>query len=122
MSKWEETVVDDEEMNAKLKENDFARGTEGYKQVTRVIKETQAEITGDIAYKAGYEKRDSEFVYNPDYLDFQKGVKTGRELGRREVVEWGNGRCEHSPKRFTRRHRCFKCWQGKLKEWGLDEN
>ena len=30
--------------------------------------------------------------FNPDYLDFQKGVEAGKELGRqegrREVVEW----------------------------------
>ena len=34
-----------------------------------------------ISFKVGYNKRDSEFVYNPDYLDFQKGVKTGRNWG-----------------------------------------
>ena len=113
MSKWGETVIHADGCTTNL-------GVIG--ATCNCGSVAQAEITGDIAYKAGYEKRDSEFVYNPDYLDFQKGVKTGRELGRREVVEWGNGRCEHSPKRFTRRHRCFKCWQGKLKEWGLDEN
>jgi len=41
-----------------------------------------------LIFKAGCDKRDSEFVYNPDFLDFQKGVKTGKELGIREVVEW----------------------------------
>ena len=40
------------------------------------------------AIKAGYDKRESEFVYNPDYLDFDKGVETGKELGIRLVVEW----------------------------------
>jgi len=116
MSKWEETLLDRQAMLGCSLIGKYC-----FSDVEDIIKETcihQAEIS----FKAGYEKRDSEFVYNPDYLDFQKGVEAGRELGRREVVEWGNGRCEHSPKVFTRRHRCFKCWQAKLKELGLDEN
>lgn len=46
----------------------------------------------EISFKAGYDKRESEFVYNPDYLDFQKGVEVGKLMGRlagiKEVVEW----------------------------------
>jgi len=67
----------------------------------------------EAGYKAGYDKRESEFVYNPDYLKFQDGVKAGKEsrdpeirelrievgsiafekgkkAGRSEVVEWIN--------------------------------
>ena len=60
-------------------------------KILRALK-AQAEITWDIAYKAGHEKRESEFVYNPDYLDYGKGVKSGkligRQEGRKEVVDW----------------------------------
>ena len=65
--------------------------------IEKAIKEAREKGLGKIIsrddiynaiFKAGYDKRESEFVYNPDYLDFDKGVETGRKLGRREVVEW----------------------------------
>ena len=70
-------------------------------------------------YKAGYDKRESEFVYNPDYLDFQKGVKTGKELGIRKVVEWVE---KQAYKQFTTDkdlHLNCKDYQ-ELKEWGIE--
>lgn len=80
----------------------------------------QASIEGilESAYqkgkKAGYEKRESEFVYNPDYLDFQKGVEagrvTGKQLGIRLVVEWINN---HGGSLDGHREE----WQAQLKAW-----
>jgi len=40
----------------------------------------------EISFKAGYDQRESEFVYNPDYLDFQKGVEAGRITGKRAGI------------------------------------
>ena len=68
-----------------------------------------------ISFKAGYDKRKSEFVYNPSYLDFQKGSDMGKEFGRlagiKEVVEWIKGK------------RLFMGveWQAKLREWFKDQ-
>jgi len=66
--------------------------------------------------KAGYKQRDSEFVYNPDYLNFQKGVKTGRKLGIGEVVEW----IEDWNLWGSLSDDILREWQAKLKEWGLE--
>jgi len=85
----------------------------------------------DKGYKAGYDKRDSEFVYNPDYLDFQKGVKTGRELGIREVVEFINNRiigvagCTFE-ERLDGDKGCIELdmnenqWKDQQKDWGIE--
>ena len=70
--------------------------------------------SAEISFKAGYDKRESEFVYNPDYLDFQKGVETGRKLGLSEVVEW---MAENSVGIMANEY----AWEAKLEEWGLDE-
>jgi len=74
----------------------------------------------EISFKAGYDKRESEFVYNPDYLDFQKGVKSGKVIGEqagiKKVVDWIeknnilNGVVVQN----------YGKWQAKLKEWGLE--
>jgi len=40
----------------------------------------------------------------------------GKKAGMKEVVEWADGWCEHSPNKKIRRRKCFKCWQAKLKE------
>ena len=52
-----------------------------------------------------------EYEFNPDYLDFQKGVEagriTGKQAGMREVVDWLE-RCKK-----------IKVPKYQLKEWGL---
>ena len=67
------------------------------------------------AIKAGYDKRESEFVYNPDYLDFDKGVETGKELGIRLVVEWIE---EQGQETFrTGYYPSQEMWQAQKKVW-----
>jgi len=82
-----------------------------------------------ISFKAGCDQAKKEFdlKFNPDYLDFQKGVEEGRQLGRREVVEWGNGKCPHKTVELADGSsvpvscfECNKCLQNKLKEWGVE--
>ncbi len=52
----------------------------------RTIEERLAE-RDKISFKAGYDKRESEFVYNPDYLNFKEGVKVGRELEKEAALK-----------------------------------
>ncbi len=92
----------------------------------------------EISFNAGYEKAKKEFElqFNPDYLDFQKGVEVGRKLGtqagRREVVEWidSQARTSGAERFFNADGSCnlratFKPiiftdeWQALLKEWGI---
>ncbi|KKN03422.1 hypothetical protein LCGC14_1107730 [marine sediment metagenome] len=79
-----------------------------------------------ISFKAGYDKRESEFVYNPDYLNFQKGIKTGRELGRQQVVEWLERQRFAEPQNIPEHGRkpviitLDEDDLAELKEWGLD--
>ena len=117
---WEDTVISDEQVNHEVclaKEAvELIRFNQVEMNTYLRITNAQAELTWDIAFKAGYDKRESEFVYNPDYLDFQKGVKTGKELGIKEVVEWINsGNIIHDINWAGGR----KEWQAKLKAWGI---
>jgi hypothetical protein len=63
----------------------------------------------EISFKAGEDqaKKEFELKFNPDYLDFQKGVEAGKVLGRqagiKEIVEW-----------------IEPLWQIKLKELGVE--
>jgi hypothetical protein len=61
-------------------------------------------------------------------------IEESKQVGRREVVEWGNEPCPHEDstveilddsgenaigeRPFAKRE-CYKCWQTKLKEWNL---
>ena len=92
----------------------------------QTVGETQEDMLlnkqAEISFKAGYDKRESEFVYNPDYLDFQKGVVEGRKLGRKEVAEWLLDRLERykvAPKLigFTM---LSEEWQEQLKKWEVE--
>ena len=79
---------------------------------------------GDPIYKFQVEAHRGcvrEYEFNPDYLDFQKGVEAGRELGRREYHRFMNTRCEH----FVADHNytdspCKACYEDKLEEWGIN--
>ncbi len=43
-----------------------------------------------------------------------------QEATLREVVEWADKVCmEHG---MRKHRRCDKCWQAKLKEWGIDQH
>jgi len=80
----------------------------------------ELEAQAEISFKAGYKQRDSEFVYNPDYLDYQKGVESGRIVGRlggiREVVEFVEG---NIPKTLSNYVGFWQSWQVQKEEWGL---
>ena len=95
------------------------------------ICEAIAEEQAEISYKAGQEQARLEF--NPDYLDFKKGVEAGRKLGRKagikEVVEWIERYSTHHTRELLLTHEKDKIfllvirnqeWQSKLKEWGIE--
>ena len=70
---------------------------------------------GDPIYKfqvVAHEGCVKGYEFNPDYLDFQKGVEAGRVTGKlagiKEVVDWVDEDLEYS-----------SAWQAKKKEWGL---
>lgn len=72
--------------------------------------------------EAGYVKLDA-LQFNPDYLDFQKGVVEGRKLGARELAEWVNNFRFADPQLIPESGRepiviCIpnEEWQSKLKE------
>ena len=81
---------------------------------------SELEVQAEVSFKAGYKQRDSEFVYNPDYLDYQKGVESGRIVGRlggiREVVEFVEG---NIPKTLSNYVGFWQRWQAKLEGWGI---
>ena len=101
--------------------------------IEKAIKEAREKGRGKIIsrddiysaiFKAGYDKRESEFVYNPDYLDFDKGVETGKELGVRKVVEWIeknylHSLCAHDVPLFHIDKIPYKEWQAQKKVWGI---
>jgi len=73
--------------------------------------------------KAGYDKRESEIVYNPDYLDFQKGVEDGkiigRQAGRREVVECLNKLADKFKVSLFKDVIQSPLWQDQLIDWEI---
>jgi len=101
-----DTVISEEEMNALLRQNDFARGTEGYRQVVTVIKEAQAEIS----FRAGYETCAGEL---------EQYLLKWKRAGIREVVEFINqhwGEKNYGQMSFT----TSIGWQAKLKGWEIE--
>ena len=97
MSKWEETLLDRQAMLGCSLIGKYC-----FSDVEDIIKETcihQAEISS---------------------LDFQKGVEAGRELGRREVVEWIKDNCIGDPRVVGWVRLEPEALQAKLKEWGID--
>lgn len=105
----------------KIPENKVDVGTVHVENITEWIKARKAV---DVAiFRAGYDKRESEFVYNPDYLDFQKGVKTGRELGIREVVEYKSESMMEYHDKYCEEDKVviLVIPQAKLKEWSIKE-
>ena len=78
---WKDTVMNETELKTIYMDTSLSAKL---KDISMAAAKAQAELS----FKAGYEQRESEFVYNPDYLKFKDGVKTGRQLGRREVAEW----------------------------------
>lgn len=114
---WEKTVMSeikirDDFLPLWIDEEDIKNGVK--------LAKAQAEITGDIAFKAGQESGNSK--------GFKLGVIAGEMLGRKEVVEWQSawleGYChsrEHT--RDTKFKRlCMDCRQAKLKGWGLGDD
>jgi len=72
----------------------------------------------EISFKAGYDHAEAGFKlkFNPDYLDFQKGV----EAGRKEVVGWIKSKSEIDNLLMRRLSIHVIEWQAKLKEWGIE--
>ena len=112
-----DTVMDDDREAQILLDTARWGLSAGHNQYQIEKAQTQARrlAQAEISFKAGYEKRDSEFVYNPDYLDFQKGVKTGRELGIMEVVD----KCFWY--RELKDYIVLRIPKAKLKEWDIEE-
>ncbi len=66
-------------------------------------------------------------------LQAEISFKAGQYEGKKEVVEWANEPCPHSDatieilndqdetigERIFSKRDCEKCWQDKLKEWGI---
>jgi len=88
------------------------------------------EAQAEISFKAG-QKQVRDFEFNPDYLDFQRGVAEGRKLGRqagiKEVVEWILAhsqleRCDPDVMAYFTDYLAvdYPDWQAKLKEWGIE--
>ncbi len=86
----------------------------------------------EISFKAGYEQAEKEFElkFNPNYLDFQKGVKVGRiagrQAGKREVVRWIKQRsqvehCDPDVMAYFTEYRWIDEveWQAQLKTWAI---
>ena len=73
------------------------------------------------AYKQGMDS--VELQFNPDYLDFQKGVESGREI----VVNWiithsQIEKCDPDTMAYFQDYLWVDCadWKLKLKEWGIE--
>ena len=78
--------------------------------------EAQAEQTGDIAYKAGYETKESEFELA--LIELEEVLDNGVKIGRKEVVDW---LLQYNHPILNKRSDCLipsGIWQSKLKEWG----
>lgn len=87
-------------------------------------REKQAEITWDIAYKAGYEEGrlygKQESLLNQAIIDQQ--VQDAKQAGLKEVVEWIEG-FVYKEITFDPDVKAYyisgKVWQAKLREWGI---
>jgi len=99
-----------------------------------------ADKVAEISFKAGHDQAKEEFEleFNPDYLDFQKGVEKGRQIlkdsvalakmiGRREVVEWLTSnmaleQCDPDVMPYFEDYYWIPkhIWQAKLKKWGVE--
>ena len=80
-------------------------------EVLKTVAKSQAEVTGDIAYKAGREAERDFILQNTD-----RDIRARKE-GRREVVEWIN-------KTFNEditiaQMMATGTWQRQIKEWGI---
>lgn len=119
--KAEDTVMSDEQIIKAVTSNIRGTDAEAHLNKYHPVAKAQAQIS----FKAGYDQRESEFVYNPDYLDFKKGIEAGRTTGKqagiREVVEWVLGWCEHTTDPLQRRYLCSACMR-ELKEWNYANN
>jgi hypothetical protein len=114
---WEETVIEQ-------KENDLITcpGCRcEFVILYRRMREEQAEITGDIAYKKGEDKgyengRVSGYneATQKGIVAHREGISTGRLMGIHEVVDWIEG---HGGSLDGFRPE----WINQKKEWGLNE-
>ena len=123
---WHETVLTDKQVDTlaeKAFEQDgllqhYVESRGHWERLVPTITEAQAEVTGDIAFKAGYEKGLSERTFN------QWGQETTDLEVRREammkVVEWVEAHL--SIKGIGHwRQLDNEQWQAQLKEWGIEE-
>ena len=65
--------------------------------------------------------------------DYNADKRAGLNAGRKEAMNWGDEPCPHElssveilddngdviGERLFAKRECNKCWQGKLKEWGI---
>ncbi len=124
---WEYTVMDVKQVRKSLKLKGEAKGYDAGEVILGIFGnealEAQAQITGDIAYKAGQESvvepwdREQD-TFRAGYMDgYPDGFKGGGKLGRKGVVEWVE---EHNHKdKFGNVYLAKSEWQAFKKEMGL---
>lgn len=74
----------------------------------------------EISFKLGYAEGKKAGVKQSEVVGFENG----RQIGIKEVVEWGSEVCTHFNHSFPYikgrlRRNCPDCLQEKLKEWGI---
>ena len=117
---WEETVMKDEEIM------DCQGTTATCDDNSKAIARTQAQLTGDKAFMAGYKSGFNDCIKSSLENDFEGG----KQVGIREVVEFidnliiGIEGCKFE-ERFDGDKGCIildmneNQWQSQKKEWGL---
>ena len=110
---WKDTVISWERMRMVFQEQDKEGVTNNMFRMDAIV-ETQAEITWDIAHKAGYREGTSdkdkwwETVHNEALL-----------TGRKEVVDWIEP-LFHFYDCYTADCPIYTKWKSKKKEWGIE--
>ncbi len=98
---WGKTVMSEDVIRDKLPLND---GYSYYMAFGEAVAKAQAELTGDIAFKAG--EAQAEQILTKVYAD-------AKQAGIRKVVEWIESNHTLVEKRLD--------WQAQKYEWGIKE-
>ena len=70
-----------------------------------------AQKQADISFEAG---KFQGVVESVDHA-----IEVGKEVGRKEVVEWAKGGCDCGQNFIGLRWNCWSCRQAKFKEWNI---
>ena len=116
---WEKTVISNKKLQllGQQYEDDIPTC-----DLNHYLLSAQAELTWDIAYKAGYEKRKSEAAT----VSLADMCMKHRKFGIQEVVEWIQAhsqleRCDPDVMTYFIDYLAvdYPDWQSKLEEWGI---